>query len=117
MASRIHSIVVGMLLTCLVCVAHATETKSPQYTVTFLDKEKGKIAIVDDSLEPYFEQLQPMEMESKSGSPVDGATIEEKHLQCRKRYQAAVLDFAEDEQGLPSCRQHIVELHQDVRQY
>jgi len=66
-------------------------------SVTFLDIEAGKAAIIDDSLDPYFDQLQPMEMSAKTGSAISGKTLEEQRQQCRRRYQAGVREFSNEE--------------------
>ncbi|MHC4625878.1 MAG: hypothetical protein ACYTDV_02755 [Planctomycetota bacterium] len=70
---------------------------APAVSITFLDVEAGKAAIMDESLDSYFGQLQPMEMSAKTGSPITGDTLEDQRAQCRKRYQAGVRQFADDE--------------------
>lgn len=75
----------------------ASETFPSSVSVTFLDIEAGKAAIIDDSLDPYFDQLQEMEMSAKTGSAISGQTLEEQRQQCRRRYQAGVREFTEDE--------------------
>ncbi len=77
---------------------------APAISVTFLDVEAGKAAIMDESLDSYFGQLQPMEMSAKTGSPIDKQTLGEQRAQCRKRYQAQVRQFTDDEkQVLRGC--------------
>jgi len=66
-------------------------------TVGFLDLQAARAAIVDDSAEPYFDKLQPLEMAAKTGSPVPGATLDEQRAECRRRYQAAVQEFTAKE--------------------
>ncbi len=66
--------------------------------VKFLDENETKKEIVNDSLAPYFNQLQPMEMSAKTGSQITGATLEEMQTECRKRYQNAARSFTYDEQ-------------------
>ena len=70
---------------------------APAISITFLDIEAGKAAIMDESLDSYFGQLQPMEMSAKTGSPITGQTLAEQRAQCRKRYQAQVRQFTDDE--------------------
>lgn len=77
--------------------AASVETAAPKVSVTFLDLQAAKAAIVDDSAEPYFDKLQPLEMAAKTGSPVPGATLDEQRAECRRRYQAAVLEFSQKE--------------------
>jgi len=74
-----------------------SETTHSSVSVTFLDIEAGKAAIIDDSLDPYFDQLQEMEMSAKTGSAISGQTLEEQRRQCRRRYQAGVREFTEEE--------------------
>jgi hypothetical protein len=69
----------------------------PVVPVKFLDKAQGQLAIIDESSEPYFKLLQPMEMSAKTGSPIMGRTIEAEQDDCRRRYQQAVVDFTPQE--------------------
>jgi hypothetical protein len=75
----------------------ASEATHSSVSVTFLDIEAGKAAIIDDSLDPYFDQLQPMEMSAKTGSAISGKTLEEQRQQCRRRFQAGVREFSDEE--------------------
>lgn len=72
------------------------ESVSP-ISITFMDIEAGKVAIIDDSLDPYFDRMQPMEMSAKTGSPITGQTLAEQRAQCRQRYQAGVQEFTDAE--------------------
>ena len=65
--------------------------------VTFLGAEEARAAIVDDSMEPYFDKLQVAEMAAKTGSPVPGGSLDEKRAECRRCYQAAALEFSAQE--------------------
>jgi hypothetical protein len=65
--------------------------------VAFADLATGRAAIVDDP--PYFDHLQPMEMEAKTGQPLLAATLPEQRTECRRRYQAAVREFTEEEKS------------------
>jgi hypothetical protein len=96
--SKLHHILTGALA-CLITITTAANAAPTESKITYLNKKQAAAAIVDDSLEPYFNQLQPMEMSAKTGATIDGATIDAQRLQCRKRYQAGVLDFTEAEQG------------------
>jgi hypothetical protein len=79
---------------CSVTYLRALEV-GDQSSITFLDKKRARVAIVADSLEKYFNQLQPMEMAAKTGSAIGGLTIEEQRNQCRQRYQDAAQDFSD----------------------
>lgn len=72
------------------------ESVSP-ISITFMDIEAGKVAIIDDSLDPYFDRMQPMEMSAKTGSPITGQTLAEQRAQCRQRDQAGVQEFTDAE--------------------
>ena len=74
-----------------------SEASAPAVSITFLDVEAAKAAIIDDSLDPYFDQLQAMEMSAKTGSAISGQTLEEQREQCRRRYQAGVRGFSHEE--------------------
>jgi hypothetical protein len=65
--------------------------------VSFADLAAGRAAIVDDTA--YFDRLQPMEMETKTGQPLEAGTLAEKQADCRRRYQSAVREFTADEQA------------------
>ena len=84
-----------LLLPLLVAANPASGEEGPSITV--LDEAAGRKAIVDETLEPYFKLLQPMEMAAKTGSPVPGETLEAQRDVCRKRYQDAVRAFTEEE--------------------
>ncbi len=67
--------------------------------VRFLAAKEAADAIVDESMEPYFSLLQPLEMHAKTGSPVPGADLAAQRDECRKRYREAVREFTEDEKA------------------
>lgn len=91
-------------------VAYADE--GPE--ITFLDGEAAREAIVDESMEPYFSLLQPMEMQAKTGSAVPGETLEEQRAVCRARFQEAVGAFTEPEQA--AIRWYVGEYHELLRE-
>ena len=63
--------------------------------VSFADLAAGRAAIADDPA--YFDQMQPMEMEAKTGQPLPAAKLADQRAECRRRYQAAVRQFSDDE--------------------
>ena len=65
--------------------------------ISFADLAAGRAAIVDDPA--YFDRLQPMEMETKTGLPLEAGTLAEKRAECRRRYQLAVREFTTDDQA------------------
>jgi hypothetical protein len=80
----------------------ATQPAAPLAGVEFLDGDAARAALIDDSIDPYFSRLEPHEMTAKTGSPITGDTREAQIAECKKRYQAAVVDFTEDEKQLLS---------------
>src|SRR5262245_25633663 len=67
--------------------------------VRFPDLKQAQAAIVDESMEPYFSVLQPLEMVAKTGAPLEGKDLAAQRDECRKRYQAAVREFTGDEKA------------------
>jgi hypothetical protein len=83
---------------CAIITPFAVTAEASKDYIFFLDKKQAAIAIVDDALEPYFNKLQPMEMSAKTGGPLTATTLEKQRIQCRERYQDAVLNFSGAEQ-------------------
>ncbi len=65
--------------------------------VSFAGLAAGRAAIVDDPA--YFDHLQPMEMQAKTGQPLPAAKLADQRAECRRRYQAAVREFTGDEKA------------------
>ena len=86
-----------MLLLLCAIPAHgaATQpaTKPAAFELSFATPDEARAAIVDESAEPYFKLLQPLEMAAKTGSPLPGGELAQQQETCRKRYQNAVRDF------------------------
>src|SRR5580693_449405 len=68
-------------------------TKPAAFELTLSPPDQARAAIVDETAEPYFKRLQPIEMAAKTGAPVPGQNLAEQQDNCRKRYQDAVQDF------------------------
>jgi hypothetical protein len=79
-------------------VGREPTTQAAAPAIEFLDQAGAKKAIVDETMEPYFQLLQPMEMSVKTAEPIGQGTLDEQRDRCRKRYQAAVQDFNAEEQ-------------------
>ena len=77
-------------------LAYAPPATQPA-DIEFLEGDAAKAAIVDDSLDPYFSRMEDHEMTAKTGAPIIGDTHDAKIAECKKRYQAAVADFTDDE--------------------
>ena len=90
----------SIVLIAALCLCNCVFSAENPVSITFLDIEAGKAAIADESLDSYFGQLQPMEMSAKTGSPITGQTLEEQRAECRKRYQAQVRQFTDDERDV-----------------
>jgi hypothetical protein len=78
--------------------------------VGFLDAEAARRAIVDDSTEPYFERLQPMEMRAKAARPLEGDDVEALRAAYRERVQASVREFTDEEKA--SIRGYLRRYHE-----
>jgi len=65
--------------------------------VSFADLAAGRGAIAADRF--YFDRMQPMEMEAKTGQPPSHASLAEQRAECRRRYEAAVREFTAEEQA------------------
>src|SRR6185295_8806243 len=61
-------------------------------SVRFLTKAEGEAAIVDETTDPYFKLLQPMEIVAKTGAQIPGDIAAERDG-CRRLYRQAVLSF------------------------
>ena len=88
-----------ILVIAMVFAANA-RAEDAKPTIVFLDKDAASKAIVDDKNEPYFDTLQPIEMASKTGSPLTATTLAEQRAECRARYAKAALAFTADEEAL-----------------
>ncbi|HSU65640.1 MAG TPA: hypothetical protein VLJ39_02105 [Tepidisphaeraceae bacterium] len=89
----------SLLLLTLISPAFAREatTRPTETSVEFLSSGQAQSAIIDESMEPYFKLLQPMEMSVKTGEPIGDGTLEQQRDRCRKRYQDAVEEFTDEE--------------------
>lgn len=85
-----------LALVFFVCLETQSQEKNTK-GISFLSKEDAAKAIVDDTAEPYFSTLQPMEMSAKTGAPITGKTLKEQRTECQRRYADGTLDFSADE--------------------
>ncbi len=65
--------------------------------IDILSQEEGRKAILDESFEPYFSQLQIREIETFVGEKAPAGSLDEVRQFARKKFQSAVLDFSEGE--------------------
>ena len=65
--------------------------------VDFLETERADKAILDESYEPYFSQLQIREIEAFINSKVPTNNIEEARDYAKEKFSSAVIDFTENE--------------------
>lgn len=61
--------------------------------VDFLDKERAGKAILDESYEPYFSQLQIREIEAFTASEVPTTDLDEARVYAKEKFVSAVTDF------------------------
>ncbi|MCK5855894.1 MAG: hypothetical protein KAG64_00295 [Bacteroidales bacterium] len=74
------------------------ESYSPA-VIEFLDIEKGSIAILDESYEPYFSKLQFREVYALIGTPPPSGNIDEVRNYARDKFSSAVATFTEKEKS------------------
>ena len=65
--------------------------------IDFLEKERAAKAILDESYEPYFSQLQIREIEAFTNSKVPTTNLEEARDYAKEKFASAVTNFTEDE--------------------
>jgi len=65
--------------------------------VDFLETERAAKAILDESYEPYFSQLQIREIEAFTNSEVPTNNLEEAREYAKEKFSSAVTDFTESE--------------------
>ena len=94
---------IQFLLLIILFISCKTEKNHSQ--IEFLDKKHGAIAILDESLEPYFSQLQIKEIEAFTNSKVPDTTIETARYYARERFASAVIEFTLEEK---ECINYVV---------
>jgi len=82
----------------LLALISAPVLGSDQPTITFLTPAQAKIAIVDESVEPYFSLLQTQEMACKTAAAMPAGTLDSQRAVCRQRYADAVGSYSAAEQ-------------------
>ena len=65
--------------------------------VDFLEIERAAKAILDESYEPYFSQLQIREIEAFTNSKVPTKNLKEARVYAKEKFSSAVVDFTENE--------------------
>jgi hypothetical protein len=78
--------------------ASARNADAPE--LYFLDKAEAAEAILDDSMEPYFDKLLPLEMSAKTGVEITGSTLAEMREEFKRRYTTNVGEFTETEKEI-----------------
>ena len=76
-------------------IVHKSPLVHPR--VDFLNIERGAKAILDESYEPYFSQLQIREIEGFTNSKVTSANIDEAREYAKEKFSLAVTDFSDRE--------------------
>ena len=83
----------------------AEPAAAPASQVRFLDAAAARKVFASvqagekDTADNYFDHLMPLEMAAKTSAPMPSGTLEEQRAECRRRYQAAVLEFTPEEQS------------------
>src|SRR5262245_44287511 len=77
--------------------APARAGDAPGPTVVFLEGAAAKKAVVDDSAEPYFSLLQPVEMAAKMKRAPEGADLAAQRDDCRQHYRDNVVVWTDEE--------------------
>jgi hypothetical protein len=86
-------------LAAVLWLALLPQQEAGKSAVRFLSEKEAADAIVDETMEPYFSLLQPLEMHAKTGSAVPDADLTAQRDECRKRYRQAVREFTDDEKA------------------
>jgi len=71
---------------------------SDEPAITFLTPDQARVAIVDESVEPYYSLLQTQEMACKTGEAMPAGSLASQRVLCRQRYANAVGRYSDDEQ-------------------
>jgi len=76
-------------------VSIAAEPRQPE--ITFLAVKDAKTVLLDESQEPYFSRMQPVEMVTKVGRPLTSVKLQAKQDEIRKEYAKSVMDYTDAE--------------------
>lgn len=89
-------VVVSLWLIPVSVAAQAAPASAPE--IRFAPLDAARQAFLDETIEPYFSLLQPIEMTAKTGAEITGDSLAAQRDECRKRYAAAVGEFTDAEQ-------------------
>ncbi|XAM00946.1 hypothetical protein OT109_06075 [Phycisphaeraceae bacterium D3-23] len=92
--ARLRLTLIFATLLSVSCIASAQDAPD----ITFLSGDAARVAIVDESVEPYFSLLCHHEMEVKSGIAIEGDTLEEQQAFFAQHYADCVRDFTDEEE-------------------
>ena len=67
--------------------------------IDFLSVEEGQVAILDETFEPYFSQLQVREIEAFTQEKCPATNLDEAREHARKKFASAVVDFTTEEKA------------------
>jgi len=73
----------------LVVASPLVAQDEPSVAIRFLTQKEAAVAIVDESTEPYFSLMQPLEMIAKTSTPLEGKDLAAQRDECRARYRDA----------------------------
>jgi hypothetical protein len=98
--SRLTAAAVRLVLIASLLGVPVTATADDKPAITFLSGDAARAAIVDESVEPYFKLLQPIEMVAKTGgAALTATTLDAQREETRRRYRSDVADFTPEEQA------------------
>ncbi len=80
------------------CSQNVSRTNTfPESAINFLNIDQGKVAILDETYEPYFSQLQKREVHVFTGIKPPSNDITEIRSFAKEKFASAVIPFSEDE--------------------
>lgn len=86
----------AVLFFCNACSSPTTAVEK-ETSLTFLSKEAGQSAILDETYEPYFSQLQIREIEAFTHSSCPSQQLDSARAYARVKFATAVVDFNQNE--------------------
>lgn len=87
-----------IILVALVSCTRSNEEKEKNLSsISFLSREDGQVAILDETFEPYFSQLQIREIETFIQKKIATTDLNEARKIARKNFSSAVINFTESE--------------------
>jgi hypothetical protein len=80
--------------------AHVVAEPPAEPAIAFLDKDAAARVMTDESIEPYFQNMQARETAAKTGEAIEADDLPAMRAIVRQRYAEATLEFTEQERDL-----------------